>query len=60
MATLVEGSLGIFVMAICGLIVACLKESDGNRSEAARRLGISRATLHEKLHKHGLASSGEE
>jgi two-component system response regulator HydG len=43
-----------------GLIVASLKECGGNRSEAARRLGISRATLHEKLHKYGLAAPAEE
>ncbi|WP_236607740.1 sigma-54-dependent transcriptional regulator [Sandaracinus amylolyticus] len=42
-----------------GLIVAALKECGGNRSEAARRLGISRATLHEKLNKYGLGSSEE-
>jgi two-component system response regulator HydG len=37
-----------------GLIVAALQSTGGNRSEAARRLGVSRATLHEKLTKHGL------
>ncbi len=37
-----------------GLVVAALKAASGNRSEAARRLGISRATFHEKLHKHGI------
>jgi two-component system response regulator HydG len=41
-----------------GLVVAALRECGGNRSEAARRLGISRATLHEKLHKYGIG--GEE
>ena len=29
-------------------------------SEAARKLGISRVTLHDKLHKHGLAGGGDE
>ena len=43
-------------MAERGVIVATLRECGGNRSEAARRLGISRATLHEKLHKYGLAN----
>jgi two-component system response regulator HydG len=42
-----------------GVIVSTLRECDGNRSEAARRLRISRATLHEKLHKHGLGSREE-
>ncbi|AKF09361.1 sigma-54-dependent transcriptional regulator [Sandaracinus amylolyticus] len=42
-----------------GLIVAALKECGGNRSEAARRLGISRATLHEKLNKYGLGAAEE-
>ena len=31
-----------------------LDAADGNRSEAARALGIGRATLHDKLRKHGL------
>ena len=30
------------------------EDTKGNRSEAARRLGIGRATLHEKLKKHGV------
>jgi two-component system response regulator HydG len=37
------------------LLVEALRETNGNRTEAARRLGIGRATLHEKLHKYGLA-----
>ena len=37
------------------LLVEALRETSGNRTEAARRLGIGRATLHEKLHKYGLA-----
>ena len=47
-----------------GLIVETLKLCKGNRSETARRLGLSSATLHDKLKKHGLGSgdagSGEE
>jgi two-component system response regulator HydG len=35
-----------------GQILTALGSAQGNRSEAARRLGISRATLHEKLKKH--------
>lgn len=37
-----------------GLIVEALRETRGNRSEAARRLGISRVTLHDKLRRYGL------
>jgi two-component system response regulator HydG len=38
-----------------GLILAALSAAGDNRSEAARLLGISRATLHDKLRKHGIA-----
>ena len=37
-----------------GVIVASLVECKQNRTEAAKRLGIGRATLHEKLAKYGL------
>ena len=36
------------------LIIRALQESDGNRTEAAKRLGMSRRTLHRKLHKYRL------
>ncbi|MEX1368970.1 MAG: sigma-54 dependent transcriptional regulator [Nannocystaceae bacterium] len=36
------------------LLVDAIARADGNRSEAARALGIGRATLHDKLSKHGL------
>ena len=39
-----------------GVIVQALKETAQNRTEAAKKLGISRATLHEKLTKYGVAS----
>ncbi len=42
-----------------GLVVEALRGARGNRSEAARRLGISRVTLHDKLKKYGL-DRGEE
>ncbi len=38
-----------------GLIVDALRASNGNRSEAARNLGISRVTLHDKLRKYAIA-----
>jgi len=44
-----------------GLIVEALRGCRGNRSEAARRLGLSRATLHDKLKKYGIGGGeGEE
>jgi DNA-binding NtrC family response regulator len=42
-----------------GLIVAALEGARGNRTEAARALDVGRATLHEKLRKHGLAGGDE-
>jgi two-component system response regulator HydG len=42
-----------------GLVVEALRAAGGNRSEAARALGISRVTLHDKLRKYGLARSEE-
>jgi len=42
-----------------GLIVEALRAAAGNRSEAARAMGISRVTLHDKLKKYGL-TRGEE
>ncbi len=36
------------------LIVRALKEADGNRTLAARKLGMSRRTLHRKLHTYHL------
>ncbi len=37
-----------------GLVVEALRAARGNRSEAARRLGISRVTLHDKLKRYAL------
>jgi two-component system, NtrC family, response regulator AtoC len=38
------------------LIIKALKESEGNRTLAAKRIGMSRRTLHRKLHEFGLES----
>jgi two-component system response regulator HydG len=35
-------------------ILITLKAADGNKSEAARRLGITRRTLHKKLKAYGV------
>ncbi|NOJ76954.1 sigma-54-dependent transcriptional regulator [Myxococcus xanthus] len=43
-----------------GLVLDALRMAGRNRSEAARRLGIGRATLHDKLRKYGLDDGGEE
>ncbi|RKH13483.1 sigma-54-dependent Fis family transcriptional regulator [Corallococcus praedator] len=42
------------------LILAALATAQGQRTEAARALGIGRATLHDKLRKHGLLGDEEE
>jgi len=36
------------------LIMRALKEANGNRTQAAARIGMSRRTLHRKLHSHHL------
>jgi DNA-binding NtrC family response regulator len=36
------------------LIAQALKEMDGNRTKAAKKIGISRRTLHRKLKEYGL------
>jgi len=43
-----------------GLVVEALRGAGGNRSETARRLGISRVTLHDKLRKWGLVRGEDE
>lgn len=54
------GSPGLFLPAETvkeaekQLIIRALKEADGNRTVAARRIGMSRRTLHRKLHEYGL------
>lgn len=39
------------------LIVRALKEANGNRTQAAARIGMSRRTLHRKLHQYHLEDS---
>jgi DNA-binding NtrC family response regulator len=36
------------------LIIRALKETNGNRSLAAQKIGMSRRTLHRKLHLYNL------
>jgi DNA-binding NtrC family response regulator len=36
------------------LVMRALKETDGSRTEAAKKLGLSRRTLHRKLHQYHL------
>ncbi len=43
-----------------GLIVTALEAAGGNRREAAQRLGLSRATLHDKVHRYGIATRTDE
>ncbi len=43
-----------------GLIVTALEATGGNRKETALRLGVSRATLHDKLHRYGLTARSDE
>jgi two-component system, NtrC family, response regulator HydG len=37
-----------------GVIVSALEACGGNRQKAAERLGLSRATMHDKLHRYGI------
>jgi DNA-binding NtrC family response regulator len=41
------------------LIVRALERAKGNRSEAARQLGIARTQLYAKMEEHGIAGKGE-
>jgi two-component system response regulator HydG len=43
-----------------GLVVDALRATAGNRTEAARLLGVSRVTLHDKVNKHGLRAKPDE
>lgn len=39
------------------LIIAAPEQCGGNRSEAARKLGIARTHLYTKMEEHGITSS---
>ena len=64
----VDGSLGTAGLSLKqrveayerGLIVKALEAGGGNRQQAALLLGLSRATLHDKLHRYGLAARSRE
>jgi two-component system, NtrC family, response regulator HydG len=43
-----------------GLIVTALEATGGNRRQTALRLGLSRATLHDKLHRYGLVARADD
>jgi len=38
----------------CDAIIACLRGAEGNRAEAARHLGMSRATIYRKIREYGI------
>jgi transcriptional regulator of acetoin/glycerol metabolism len=38
----------------CDAIISCLQGADGNRAEAARYLGMSRATIYRKIRDYGI------
>ena len=42
------------------MIAAALRETDGNRARAARRLGIQRQLLYAKIERYGLGSPGTD
>ncbi len=42
-----------------GLLISALRASEGNRTEAAKALGIGRTTLYEKIQRFGLADDDE-
>ena len=56
-ATLTVPAAGIDLEAVeCALIVFALTSSGGNRTHAARFLGLSRSALIYRAHKYGLAA----
>ncbi|KPJ76120.1 MAG: transcriptional regulator [Deltaproteobacteria bacterium SG8_13] len=51
--------LGLLEKAEMDTILATLRSAGGNKSKAARQLGITRKTLHSKLKKYGLVDGGD-
>jgi sigma-54 dependent transcriptional regulator, acetoin dehydrogenase operon transcriptional activator AcoR len=43
----------------CDAIVEALRDTDGNKSEAARQLGMSRATIYRKIRGYGLEGADD-
>ena len=44
----------------CDAIVDALLDNDGNKAEAARHLGMSRATIYRKIRGYGISMPGVE
>ena len=44
----------------CDAILDALRDNDGNKAEAARRLGMSRATIYRKIRGYGLEAGSRE
>jgi len=42
------------------LIIRALERAGGNKSRAARLLGLTRRTLYSRMERHGLRAPGEE
>ena len=52
------GAIGTLATMEVGHLQRALLVTRGNRTQAARMLGISRATLHNKIREHGLEEVG--
>jgi len=54
-----EGGLSLEALERA-LIVAALEKAAGNKSRAARLLGLTRRTLYSRMEKHGLRTAGDD
>jgi DNA-binding NtrC family response regulator len=54
-----EGGLSLEALERA-LIVAALEKAAGNKSRAARLLGLTRRTLYSRMEKHGLRAAGDD
>jgi DNA-binding NtrC family response regulator len=52
-----EGGVGTLAGAERTMIAAALKETGGNTSEAARRLGVTRMALRYRMEKYGIRAA---